>query len=298
MRWRPEPNDRFYRFTLRAGLLLRRLFLIRVLVTGREHLPQPEPLSPSPGAAHRGYARRSASRGAAARNASRPVLPGRGAVVAITHFGYLDFAFAEMLLWWHNRAQVRFLVTQGAADHWLAGPAVSAAGHVVVGYGSGAHAYDAAVARLREGEYIAVLPEAGVSRSFTVRECKTGAVRMAAEAGVPIIPVSIWGAHRLMTRHHAFSPRRAWRAPVRIHVGAPILPGSLPVPAKDARQATARLAKTLQDGIDTGIADFPLQPAPGAWWMPAGLGGGAPTEEERRRLDEADGPRRAGARRR
>jgi 1-acyl-sn-glycerol-3-phosphate acyltransferase len=292
--WRPEPNDRFYRFTLRTGLVLRWLFRIRVLVTGQEHLPQPEPV----GAATCGPASQGASRRGNARGPSRPVVPGQGAVVAITHFGYLDFAFAEMLLWWHNRAQVRFLVTQGAADHWLAGPAVSAAGHVVVGYGSGAHAYDAAVARLKEGEYIAVLPEAGVSRSFTVRECKTGAVRMAAEAGVPIIPVSIWGAHRVMTRHHAFSPRRAWRAPVRIHVGAPILPGSLRVPARDARQATARLATTLQDGIDTGIEDFPLQPAPGAWWMPAGLGGGAPTEEERRRLDEADGPRRAGTRRR
>jgi 1-acyl-sn-glycerol-3-phosphate acyltransferase len=290
--WRPEPSDRFYRFTLRTGLLLRRLFRIRVLITGQEHLPQP------PSASRGGAVRSSASRGP-----SRPVVPGRGAVVAITHFGYLDFAFAEMLLWWHSRAHLRFLVTQGAADHWLAGPAVSAAGHVVVGYGSGAHAYDAAVARLRAGEYIGVLPEAGVSRSFTVRECKTGAVRMAAEAGVPIIPVSIWGAHRLMTRNHAFSPRRAWRAPVRIHVGAPFLPGSLPGPAdgvrqENARQATRRLAKTLQDGIDTGIADFPLQPAPGAWWMPAGLGGGAVTEEERRRLDQADGPRRAGARRR
>ena len=168
----------------------------------------------------------------------------------------------------------------------------------MVGYGSGIHAYDAAVARLKAGEYIGILPEAGVSRSFTVRECKTGAVRMAAEAGVPIIPVSIWGAHRLMTRHHAFSPWRAWRAPVRIHVGEPLLPGSLPDPADDARPATARLAKTLQDGIDAGIADFPLQPAPGAWWLPAGRGGGAPTEEERRRLDEADGPRRARARRR
>lgn len=298
MSWRPEPNDRFYRFTLCTGLVLRWLFRIRVIVTGQEHLPQPEPL----GAATCGPASQGASQGAShrgsARGLSRPVVPGRGAVVAITHFGYLDFAFAEMLLWWHNRAQLRFLVTQGAADHWLAGPAVSAAGHVVVGYGSGAHAYDAAVAQLLDGEYIAVLPEAGVSRSFTVRECKTGAVRMAAEAGVPIIPVSIWGAHRLMTRHHAFSPLRAWHAPVRIHVGAPILPGSLPAPARDARQATARLAKTLQDGIDTGIADFPLLPAPGAWWMPAGLGGSAPTEEERRRLDEADGPRRAGTRRR
>jgi 1-acyl-sn-glycerol-3-phosphate acyltransferase len=292
LQWRPQPSDRFYRGIVRTGLALRWLFRIRVLVTGRENLPQPAPDTT--------YTPASDSRQTtdSRRSPSRPVLPGPGAVIAITHFGYLDFAFAEMLLWWHNRAQLRFLVTQGAADHWLAGPAVSAAGHVVVGYESGTHAYDAAVARLRAGEYIAILPEAGVSRSFTVRDCKTGAVRMASEAGVPIIPLSVWGAHRLMTRHHGFSPGRAWRAPVRIHVGEPILPESLPDPEHDARPATVRLAEALQHGIDVGMADFPLQPEPGAWWMPAGLGGGAPTDEERRRLDAADGPRRAGAWRR
>ena len=276
MPWRPQPNDRFYRFIVRTGLALRRLFGIRVIVTGREHLPPPGPLN----------------------GPSRKVVPGQGAVVAITHFGYLDFAFAELALWWNNRAEMRYLVTQGAADHWFAGPAISAAGHVVVPYGSGSGAYDAAVAKLREGEIIAVLPEAGVSRSFTVRDCKTGAVRMAAEAGVPLIPVSIWGAHRLLTRHHGFSPRRAWRAPVRIHVGRPLLPADLPGPARDAQPATEQLRRVLQAGIDTAIADFPLTPGPGAWWMPAHLGGGAPTDAERRRLDRAEGPRRAGGRKR
>lgn len=276
MPWRPQPSDRFYRFIIRTGLALHRLFRIRVGITGQEHLPPPEPLNGS----------------------SRRVTPGSGAVVAITHFGYLDFAFAELLLWWNSRAQMRYLITQGAADHWFAGPAVSAAGHVVVPYGSGSGAYDTAVSKLREGEYIAILPEAGVSRSFRVRECKTGAVRMAAEAGVPIIPVSIWGAHRLMTRHHGFSPRRAWRAPVRIHVGQPIPPHALPGPAQDAQPATDKLRQVLQAGIDAAIADFPLAPPPGAWWMPADLGGGAPTEEERQRLDAAEGPRRAGGRRR
>lgn len=285
MGWRPRPNDRFYRFIVRTGLALRWLFRIRVIITGRDHLPPPGPLN----------------------GPSRRAVPGAGAVVAITHFGYLDFAFAELLLWQHSRTQMRYLITQGAADHWFAGPAISAAGQVVVGYESGAGAYDAAVAKLREGEYIGILPEAGVSRSFTVRECKTGAVRMAAEAGVPIIPVSVWGSHRLLTRQHAFSLRRAWRAPVRIHVGEPLRPDSGPAGARrpgagrlgaDAvLAATAQLRTALQDGIDTAIADFPLTPRPGSWWMPAHLGGGAPTELERQRLDEAEGPRRAGGRR-
>ena len=266
MPWHPPPNDRFYGVIVRTGQALRRLFRIRVIVTGQQHLPEP-----------------------ALRDRRNS-----GAVVAITHFGYLDFAFAELLLWSHSQVRMRFLVTQGAADHWFAGPAISAAGHIVVGYGSGSDAYDAAVQKLREGEYVAILPEAGVSRSFRVRECKTGAVRMAAEAGVPIIPVSVWGAHRLMTRRHGFSPARAWRAPVRIHVGEP----EHPDPARDAQPATEVLRAALQSGIDACIADFPLTPAPGAWWMPAGLGGGAPSEEERRRLDEAEGPRRAGGRRR
>ncbi|HSO17228.1 MAG TPA: lysophospholipid acyltransferase family protein [Arthrobacter sp.] len=296
MSWRPRPSDRFYRVIVRTGLVLRALFRIRVIVTGQEHLPTPDPGSES-GSGPPSGPRNDAAHGAphgTSRGPSRPAVPGTGAVVAITHFGYLDFAFAELLLWRHARAQMRFLVTQGAADHWFAGPAISAAGHVVVGYESGAHAYDAAVQKLRAGEYIAILPEAGVSRSFRVRECRTGAVRMAAEAGVPVIPVSVWGAHRLMTRRHGFSPARAWRAPVRIHVGEPVAVD----PSQDAAAATDALRAILQTGIDACIADFPLKAAPGAWWMPAELGGGAPSEEERQRLDEAEGPRRAGGRRR
>ena len=280
MAWRPRPSDRFYRGIVRTGLALRRLFRIRVIVTGQEHLPSPDPREATPG------------------GSSRRAIPGRGAVVAITHFGYLDFAFAELLLWSHNKAQLRFLITQGAADHWFAGPAVSAAGLVVVGYGTGAHAYDAAVRKLRDGEYVAVLPEAGVSRSFRVRECKTGVVRMAAEAGVPIIPVSVWGSHRLMTRRmmtrrSGFSALRAWRAPVRVHVAEPMRVD----PAQDPVAATARLREVLQAGIDAGIADFPLHPRAGTWWMPSDLGGGAPSEAERQRMDAAEEPRRAGVRR-
>ncbi|WP_426998743.1 lysophospholipid acyltransferase family protein [Pseudarthrobacter sp. N5] len=148
----------------------------------------------------------------------------------------------------------------------------------------GPGAYDFAVAKLRAGEYLAILPEAGVSRSFKGRECKTGAARMAAEAGVPIIPVSVWGSHRLMTRDHGFSARRAWKAPVRVHIGEAL---RFP-PESGTDAATSRLRAELQLCIDAGIADFPVPAQPGEWWMPADLGGGAPSEEERRKLDADD----------
>ena len=49
MAWRPKPSDRFYRFMVRTGLALRRLLGIRVFITGREHLPTPEPRRGCPG---------------------------------------------------------------------------------------------------------------------------------------------------------------------------------------------------------------------------------------------------------
>ena len=220
MPWRPRPNDRFYRFIVRTGLALRWLFRIRVIVTGQEHLPTPEPSS-APNSNARRRLSRSASLGSS-RGASRPVGPGRGAVFAITHFGYLDFAFAELLLW--RRSRPTALPGHAGGGRPLACRARRQCRRARCGgLWSGIPAYDAAVARLRAGEYIAILPEAGVSRSFRVRECKTGAVRMAAEAWCPVRPVSVWGAHRLMTRRHGFSPARAWRAPVRIHVGEPVV---------------------------------------------------------------------------
>lgn len=269
MHWRVPPGDRLYRFMLRTGQFLRWGFRIRIMPSGLHHLPAPG-LRQGP---------------------ARAPLPGNGVIFAITHFGYLDFAVAELVLWKHCRAQLRFMIHQGAADHWLAGLAIRYSGQVVVGTTDRSAAYDAGLDKLRSGEYLAVFPEAGVSRSFVVRECRTGAVRMAAEAGVPVIPVSVWGAHRLLTRGRGFSVKRGWHAPVRIHVGAPLRFG----PDTDVERATEQLRSALQSGIDLCIADFPLAPGPGAWWMPAHLGGSAPSEPERKALDARDA---AGRRRR
>ena len=47
-----------------------------------------------------------------------------------------------------------------------------------------------------------------------LKDFKTGAVRIAAEAGVPLVPVILWGTQRMMTKDHPrdFSPRQDHRA--------------------------------------------------------------------------------------
>ena len=47
---------------------------------------------------------------------------------------------------------------------------------------------------------VGVFPEATISRSFTVKELKSGAARLAQAAGVPLVPVAVWGPQRLWTK--------------------------------------------------------------------------------------------------
>lgn len=257
-----SPNKYVYRGIVLTGVLARALFRVPVIPSGLENLPADEDI----------------------RGLDRRVVPGKGAVVAITHFGYLDFVFAEYLMWRKLKVHMRFLVTKKAASKKIVAAACDWCEHITVDRANGAAAYTESVEKLRRGDYLAVLPEAGVSRSFTVRQLKTGAVRMAAEAGVPIIPVSIWGSHRMLTRGHGLSARRVWRTPVRVHVGEIFTVD----PEAPVAEETARLQQALQEGIDRCIDTYPEKPEPGAWWMPLSRGGGAMDPREQAVLDSAD----------
>ena len=61
-------------------------------------------------------------------------------------------------------------------------------------------AYEKAVATLRAGELIGVYPEATLVAASRSKGSKSGAVRMAAAAGVPVIPIITWGAHRQLSK--------------------------------------------------------------------------------------------------
>lgn len=211
-----------------------------------------------------------------------------GAVIAMTHFGYLEFALVEWMTWRHNRRRIRFMAKKPVFDKPVVGWLMRSMRHISVDMTAGADAYKEAVAALRQGELIGVFPEAGVSASFTVRELKTGAARLAAEAGVPLIPVAVWGGQRLMTKGHKVRASERFGVPVSFAFGAPL-------PADgDPREVTERLRVELVDLVVGLQSSYPVD-GTGAWWQPRHLGGTALTPEEAAAAEVARAERRAAA---
>ena len=130
-----------------------------------------------------------------------------GAVMAVNHTGYLDFAFAGLAARPAGRL-VRFMAKEQVFRHPVSGPLMRGMHHIPVDRDAGAASYRAAVAALKAGEIVGVFPEATISRSFELKEFKSGAVRMAAAAGVPLLPTVIWGSQRIWTKG---LPRRLGR---------------------------------------------------------------------------------------
>ena len=148
-------------------------------------------------------------------------IPDRGgAVIAINHTSYVDFLPAALAVYRRHR-RLRFMIKAEMQQVKVVNFLIKRTGTIPVDRDAGAGAYAVAVQRLREGELVGVYPEATISRSFELKEFKTGAARMAVEAGVPIVPLIVWGAHRIWTKDH---PRQIGRnkMPITVQVGAPV----------------------------------------------------------------------------
>jgi 1-acyl-sn-glycerol-3-phosphate acyltransferase len=136
---------------------------------------------------------------------------------------------------------------------------------------------------------VGIFPEATISRSFEIKDFKSGATRLAQDAGVPVIPVVLWGTQRLMTkgRERDFSRGKA----VSVTVGEP-----MEVPAgTDSDAATTELQERMRVMLDEAIERYPQRPSgpDDTWWVPARLGGSAPTLQEATRMDRLEAVERA-----
>ncbi|MDQ4051825.1 MAG: 1-acyl-sn-glycerol-3-phosphate acyltransferase [Actinomycetota bacterium] len=213
-----------------------------------------------------------------------------GVMLAVNHIGYVDFVYGGLAGNPSGR-KVRFMAKRELFDHGITGPIMRSMHHIEVDRGEGVASYRTAVDYLRSGEAVGIFPEATISRAMELKEFKTGAVRIAAEAGVPLVPVVLWGTQRMMTKDQ---PRDFSRGKtIAIRVGPPMRPtGADPV------AETAELHRVMSAMLDETIRTYPAdEQPPGSWWLPARYGGSAPTLEEAARLDASEKRERAEKRR-
>lgn len=209
-----------------------------------------------------------------------------GVLLAYNHIGYVDFVYGGLAANPSGRL-VRFMAKRELFDHRWVGPLMRSLHHIEVDRGEGVASFHTAVGYLRRGEAVGIFPEATISRAMELKEFKTGAVRIAAEAGVPLVPVIMWGTQRMMTKDH---PRDFSRGKtIAIKVGEP-----MHVTGTDPVGETAELHARMSRLLDEVIAEYPAdEQPPGSWWLPASRGGSAPTLEEAAVLDASEKRKRA-----
>jgi 1-acyl-sn-glycerol-3-phosphate acyltransferase len=198
-----------------------------------------------------------------------------GAVLASNHVSYLDFIFCGLAAQPAKRL-VRFMAKKSVFDHRVSGPLMRGMRHIPVDRDAGAASFRAATTALKDGEVVGVFPEATISESFTVKELKSGAARLARTAKVPLIPVAVWGPHRLWTKGHKKELTKR-HVPVLIKDGEAI---EMPKGTKPYAITTTlheRLSGLL-DAAQRAYPDTPTSPDE-RWWLPAHLGGTAPLPE-------------------
>jgi 1-acyl-sn-glycerol-3-phosphate acyltransferase len=196
-----------------------------------------------------------------------------GAIICSNHVSYFDFTFLGLGALPQHR-MVRFMAKSAVFDHWFAGRFMRAMQHIPVDRRAGAAAFEAAVRALKDGEVVGVFPEATISPSFTVKDLKAGVARMAVESGVPIIPAAVWGGHRVATKGKVDLRRDV---DVTVILGEPIV-GQ---PGEKAQSLLRRTRAAMESLLDEAQRSYPQQPAgpEDRWWLPAHLGGTAPTPE-------------------
>jgi len=199
-----------------------------------------------------------------------------GAVMMLNHSSFVDFFTAARRPFLELGRPVRMLAKASLFRSPVLGPVMRAAGHIPVERGSGRDALRAAVEALRRGEFVGILPEQTISPSLELLPFKSGAVRMAQEAGVPVVPAVSWGSHRFWTTGDG--PHLTWRLPVHVRYAEAVIPeGDADAVTQRLRSQMAGMLEDVQRRYRDGL------PA-GARWVPARLGGAAPSVEEAERM--------------
>ena len=192
-------------------------------------------------------------------------------LLAANHIGDFDpFVVAVAL---HRVGVVpRIMATGGIISAPVAGPLLERTGAIRVERGTelARHAVRVTEVALVSGGHVVAYPEGrvGLTPDAWPERGRTGMARMALGLGVPVIPVSQWGAHEVLQYGNDWGKlRTAVRAVVRrpalkVHVGPPVKLDDLRMGrVGDANRARYRIAAAITRGLVPLRADEADRPA-------------------------------------
>lgn len=199
-------------------------------------------------------------------------LPKHGAfVLSPNHYSEIDPVVVGVFVWRLGRAP-RYLAKASLFKIPVFGWLLRKSGQIPVqraGVVRGSDPLSAANKLATEGLAVVIYPEGSLTRDPELwpMRGKSGAVRMALEAGVPLIPMAQWGAQAVLPRYGkrmSLFPRKT----IRAKIGAPI-----DLSAYAGRKVDTALLNEATGLLMTRIAellsDLRGEPAPAELWDPS-----------------------------
>ena len=191
-------------------------------------------------------------------------IPEQGpALLAANHIAHLDALLVSYVAELRGR-HAHVLAKAELFSVPVAGSILHAVGYIPAGSRKGGSESTLAAAEeaLAAGGCVAMFPEGRISRDLEPQPAHTGVGRLACAATVPVLPVGLWGSHRIWGKGRIPRPRRGVAEVVAI--GAPVAVE----PCDEPRVAADRIMAAICTQVSRARELYPQRPAPGeaSWW--------------------------------
>lgn len=199
-------------------------------------------------------------------------LPKTGAFIfAPNHYSEIDPLMMGYVMWKLGRVP-RFLAKASIFRIPVIGALMRGTGQIPVERAGSVRGSDPLTAASRlaaDGLAVVVYPEGSLSRDPDLwpMRGKTGAVRMALETGVPVIPAAHWGTQLVMARYAkkiSLFPRKT----IVVKIGDPVDLSQFVGQGFDAKTLNAATA-VVMDAITALLEDLRQENAPTERWDPS-----------------------------
>ncbi len=162
----------------------------------------------------------------------------------------------------HIPGQFRWIVKKELFKIPVFGKAMKSAGYIEIdrqNHDKAMKSVEEAAQKIREGKSVMTFPEGTRSKDGTIQPFKQGMFHLAIQAGVPILPISIIGAHEILPKRSLMiRPGR-----VTMVIGKPVEVSGYTVETR--AELIARIRAIIIRNFESGRArdEAPAMPAPG-----------------------------------